>query len=35
MSPQKAFCGAFFAMGTDRFGVQWMFQYCYPQTKAG
>lgn len=33
MSPQKTFWGAFFAMGTDRFGVQWMFQYCYP--KAG
>lgn len=27
MSPQKTFWGAFFAMGTDRFGVQWMFNY--------
>lgn len=33
MSPQKTFWGAFFGMGTDRFGVQWMFQYCYPQPK--
>ena len=27
MSPQKTFWGAFFAMGTDRFGVQWMFNH--------
>jgi PhnB protein len=32
MSPQKTFWGAFFSMGTDRFGVQWMLQYCYPKT---
>jgi PhnB protein len=29
MSPQKTFWGAFFAMGTDRFGVQWMFNFSY------
>lgn len=34
MSPQKTFWGAFFAMGSDRFGVQWMFQYREPQQKS-
>lgn len=33
MSPQKTFWGAFFAMGTDRFGVQWMFNHSYPKTE--
>lgn len=31
MSPQKTFWGAFFAMGSDRFGVQWMFNHTYPK----
>lgn len=34
MSPQKTFWGAFFAMGTDRFGVQWMFSYQHAQMPA-
>lgn len=34
MSPQKTFWGAFFAMGTDRFGVQWMFNHQYAPTPA-
>ncbi len=29
MTPQKTFWGAFFAMCTDRFGVQWMMNYTY------
>jgi PhnB protein len=31
MSPQKTFWGAFFAMGADRFGIQWMFNFTYPR----
>ncbi|HEX3135223.1 MAG TPA: VOC family protein [Planctomycetota bacterium] len=32
MSPQNTFWGAFFAMGSDRFGTQWMMNYRYPRT---
>lgn len=31
MPLQKTFWGAYFGMGTDKFGIQWMMNYDYPQ----
>lgn len=31
MSPQKTFWGAFFAVGSDRFDIQWMMNYTFPR----
>ena len=35
MSPQQTFWGAFFAMCTDRFGVQWMMNHSKPKPVGG
>ena len=33
MPLEKAFWGAYFGMFTDKFGIQWMVNYTYPQEK--
>jgi PhnB protein len=33
MPPSKTFFGSYFSMCADKYGIQWMIEYAYPQSK--